>query len=113
MPHSIFWYRGTKTVDFCSIPGMAGDRRALKRDHLIVQPFFCASNPLQRAGLGHGLNRLWLTALRSRVFSGREFIRRAPLSTRAWSLYRLSIKLAARQMPITGITGVKLNGRDL
>jgi hypothetical protein len=26
---SSFWYRGTKAVDFRSIPGMAGDRRAL------------------------------------------------------------------------------------
>ena len=59
------------------------------------------------------MNRLWLAALRSRVFIGREFIRRAALSTRAWSLYRLSIKLAARQMSISGITGVKLNGCDL
>jgi hypothetical protein len=41
---SNFWYRGTKAVDFRSIPGMAGDRRgSLKRHHLIVQPFFfCA-----------------------------------------------------------------------
>ena len=48
---SNFWYRGTKTVDFRSIPGMAGDRRGLKRDHLIVQPFFfCASNHSNEPG---------------------------------------------------------------
>ena len=41
---SNFWYRGTRAVDFRSIPGMAGDRRgSLKRHHLIIQPFFfCA-----------------------------------------------------------------------
>src|SRR5215469_14892423 len=32
---SNYWYRGTKAVDFRSIPGMAGDRRgSLKRHHL-------------------------------------------------------------------------------
>ena len=36
---SNFWYRGTKAVDSHGIPGMAGDRRALKRYHLMVQPF--------------------------------------------------------------------------
>jgi len=37
---SNFWYRGTKTVDFRSIPGIAGIGGALKRYHLMVQPFF-------------------------------------------------------------------------
>ena len=41
---SNFRYRGKKAVDFRSIPGIAGYRRALKRYHLMVQPFFCASN---------------------------------------------------------------------
>ena len=41
---SNFWYRGTKAVDFRSIPGIARYRRALKRYHVMVQPFFfCAS----------------------------------------------------------------------
>jgi len=31
----------------------------------MVQPFFfCASDHSHRAGLGHGLSRLWLAALR-------------------------------------------------
>ena len=40
------WYRGTKAVDFRSIPGMAGvSAGLLKRYRLMVQPFFfCASN---------------------------------------------------------------------
>jgi hypothetical protein len=42
---SNFWYRGTKAVDFRSIPGRGGIGGALKRYHLMVQPFFfCASN---------------------------------------------------------------------
>ena len=44
---SNYWYRGTKAVDFRSIPGMAGgSTETLKRYHLIVQPFsfFCASH---------------------------------------------------------------------
>ena len=51
---SNFWYRGTKAVDFRSIPGMTGDRRgSLKRHHLIVQPFFfCASNHTIEPGWG-------------------------------------------------------------
>jgi hypothetical protein len=42
---SNFWYRGTKAVDFRSIPGIGGIGAARKRYHLMVQPFFfCASN---------------------------------------------------------------------
>ena len=42
---SNYWYRGTKAVDFRSIPGIAGYWRARKRYHLMVQPlFFCAWN---------------------------------------------------------------------
>jgi len=38
---SNFWYRGTKAVDFRSIPGTAGDRRGSPKRHcLIVQLFF-------------------------------------------------------------------------
>jgi hypothetical protein len=50
---SNIWYRGTKAVDFRSIPGMTGDRRAPKRYRLIVQPFFfCASNHSIEPGWG-------------------------------------------------------------
>ena len=49
---SNLWYRGTKTVDFRSIPGKGGIDGALKRDHLIVQPFFCASNHSNKPGGG-------------------------------------------------------------
>ena len=42
---SNYWYRGTKAVDFRSIPGIAGYRRARKRYHLTFQPLFsCASS---------------------------------------------------------------------
>jgi len=37
---SNFWYRGTKVVDFRSIPGMAGIDGAPKRYHLMVQRYF-------------------------------------------------------------------------
>src|SRR5215470_10224143 len=40
---------------FRALRGIGG---ALKRYHLIVQPFFCASHHSHRAGLGRGLNRL-------------------------------------------------------
>ena len=51
---SNFWYRGTKAVDFCRIPGIAGGiGGALKRYHLMVQPFFfCASNHSIEPGWG-------------------------------------------------------------
>jgi hypothetical protein len=47
-------YRGTKAVYFCSIPGVAGGiGGALKRYHLMVQPFFfCASNHSIEPGWG-------------------------------------------------------------
>ena len=42
---SNFRYRGKKALDFRSIPGIAGYRRALKRYQLIVRAFFfCGSN---------------------------------------------------------------------
>jgi hypothetical protein len=42
---SNYWYRGTKAVDFRSIPGIARVSAGLGNDyHLMVQPlFFCAS----------------------------------------------------------------------
>ena len=51
---SNFWYRGTKAVDFRSIPGIAGvSAGALKRYHLMVQPFFfCASDHSFEPGWG-------------------------------------------------------------
>ena len=50
---SNYWYRGTKAVDFRSIPGIAGYWRARKRYHLMVQPlFFCASNHSIEPGWG-------------------------------------------------------------
>src|SRR6516165_3806771 len=50
---SNYWYRGTKAVDFRSIPGIAGYRRARKRYHLMVQPlFFCASSHSIEPGWG-------------------------------------------------------------
>ena len=51
---SNFRYRGTKAVYFCSIPGVAGGiGGALKRYHLMVQPFFfCASNHSIEPGSG-------------------------------------------------------------
>jgi hypothetical protein len=50
---SNYWYRGTKAVDFRSIPGIAGYRRARKRYHLMVQPlFFCALNHSIEPGWG-------------------------------------------------------------
>jgi len=46
-------FRGTKAVDFRSIPGIAGYRRARKRYHLMVQPlFFCAWNHSIEPGWG-------------------------------------------------------------
>ena len=54
-----------KSRGFPSIPGIAGGiGGALKRYHLMVQPFFFCLEPLHRAGLEYGLNRLWLAALR-------------------------------------------------
>jgi len=39
---SNFWYRGTKSCGFRSIPGNCGGiGGALKRYHMMVQPFFC------------------------------------------------------------------------
>jgi len=50
---SNYWYRGTKAVDFRSIPGIAGYRRARKRYHLMIQPlFFCASSHSIEPGWG-------------------------------------------------------------
>jgi len=50
---SNYWYRGTKAVDFRSIPGIAGYWRARKRYHLMVQPlFFCALNHSIEPGWG-------------------------------------------------------------
>ena len=60
---SNFWYRGTKAVDFRSIPGNCGGiGGAFKRYHLMVQPFFCAST--HSIEPGWGLSRLWRAALR-------------------------------------------------
>ena len=41
---SNYWYRGTKAVDFRRIPGIARYRRALRRYHLMVQPFFFSAS---------------------------------------------------------------------
>ena len=50
---SNFRYRGAKAADFRSIPGIAGVGEALKRYHLMVQPFFfCASNHSIEPGWG-------------------------------------------------------------
>jgi hypothetical protein len=51
---SNFWYRGTKAVDFRSIPGIAGvSAGLLKRYHLMVLPFFfCTSNHSIEPGWG-------------------------------------------------------------
>ena len=50
---SNFWYRGTKAVDFRSISGIWGTGGALKRYHLMVQPFFfCASDHSTEPGWG-------------------------------------------------------------
>ena len=50
---SNYWYRGTKAVDFRSIPGIWGDRRGSKRYHLMVQPFSaCALNHSIEPGWG-------------------------------------------------------------
>jgi hypothetical protein len=50
---SNLWYRDTKAVDFRSIPSIAGIGGALKRYHLMVQPFFfCASNHSIEPGWG-------------------------------------------------------------
>ena len=50
---SNYWYRGTKAVDFRSIPGIVGYWRARKRYHLMVQPlFFCALNHSIEPGWG-------------------------------------------------------------
>jgi hypothetical protein len=50
---SNFWYRGTKAVDFRTIPGIAGIGGAVTRYHLIVQPFFfCALNHSIEPGWG-------------------------------------------------------------
>ena len=50
---SNFWYRGTKAVDFRSIPGCGDIGGALKRYHLMVQPFFfCDSNHSIEPGWG-------------------------------------------------------------
>ena len=73
---SNFWYRGTKAVDFRSIPGIAGDRGALKRYHLIVQPFFfCASNS-GGTGIAH--------PLRPDVWTNDDHVGNARRSTSAW-----------------------------
>ena len=40
--------------------------------------FLLHFEPLHRAGLGHGLNRLWLAALRGGVFIGRPFCEFGP-----------------------------------
>jgi len=50
---SNFWYRGTKAVDLCRIPGIWGIGGALKRYHLMVQPFLsCALNHSIEPGWG-------------------------------------------------------------
>src|SRR5215510_7441893 len=74
---SNFWYRGTKAVDLRSIPGIAGDRRALDGTTDCSALLLCLE-PLHRAGLGHGL---WLAALRSGIFIGRPFCECGPAVT--------------------------------
>ena len=50
---SNFWYRGTKAVDLCRIPGIWGIGGALKRYQLMVQPFLsCALNHSIEPGWG-------------------------------------------------------------
>ena len=73
---SNFWYRGTKAVDFRSIPGIAGGSGALKRYYLIVQPFFfCASNS-GGTGIAH--------PLRPDVWTNDDHVGNARRSTSAW-----------------------------
>jgi hypothetical protein len=44
----------------------------------MVQPFFCTSNHSIEPGWGIGLNSLWLAALRSGFFIGRQFCEFGP-----------------------------------
>jgi len=44
-------------------------------------PLLLRREPLHRAGLGYGLNRLWLAALRGGFFTGRPFCKLGPAVT--------------------------------
>src|SRR6516225_8564862 len=88
---SNYWYRGTKAVDFRSIPGIWGYRRGSET----IPPDGSALvllrlEPLRRARLGHGLSRLWVAGLRGGfrllavkliyTFARRSWLRRATFS---------------------------------
>jgi hypothetical protein len=85
---SNFWYRGIKAVDFRGIPALRGIARALKRYHLMVQPFlFCATNHSVEPGWGIGCGLLRSPSASSSVVHSASLVQPSGIKYRASSTH--------------------------